>query len=136
VLVDYLQAFTPSRSSHGGTREQEVAGMMAEFARIAMPAGADVPIVILSAVKNPNSDDIDPGPPTERDLRDSGMVRFWATTIVLLHRPNQYKLDLPDKSGPCGLYVPKSRLGPTGYREIYFDSPTATFYDRESDKYP
>lgn len=129
VLADFLQALRPSREARGGTREQAVSEMMAELAAIALPGGAHVPIVILSAIRRPEGQGA-PEAPTERDLRESGMIESWATLIGLLHRPTYYQTDLEDKSGPCHVILPKSRFGPTGEVTIHFDAPTASF--RES----
>lgn len=135
VIVDYLQTFRPNRGAPGGNAEQALSDMMGELAGIALPSGADVPIIVISSIKRPSDEASDPGPPTERDLKGSSSIESWATAIVLLHRRTHYRPELPDKSGVCEVYVPKSRLGPTGYSELWFDAPTATFFDTEGDKY-
>ena len=71
--------------------------------------------------------------PTMQDLKGAGEIEQDADLIILLHRPEKYKVFVENgvsTKGIAELIVDKQRNGPTGIRRIGFDEIYGLFYSK------
>jgi replicative DNA helicase len=128
VMVDYLQLVRPDR--HETVREREVASISSGLLSLAKQLR--LPVVAAAQLRR-----IDRTPdarrPTMESLRESGAIEQDAHKVLLIHRPDWYRVEYEtDASGrtverptpdpePIDLYVDKNRNGATGHVSLTWD---------------
>lgn len=113
--IDYLQLISsPGRDSN---RVQEVSKISAAMKQLARELR--IPIIVLAQL-NRGVEFRPDAEPRLSDLRDSGSIEQDADVVVLLHRVDA-------ESGSVRAIVAKNRNGPTGWSDLIFDKPTASF---------
>ena len=68
--------------------------------------------------------------PVLSDLRESGAIEQDADVVMFIYRDEVYNPDTEEK-GIADILVRKHRNGPTGDRQLYFQSRYAKFADLE-----
>lgn len=95
AVVDYLQICQPSKRSRGQSREQEVAGMIAEFKMMARELF--IPVIVVSQmsrgfIARAKAGSKDGGSSVPRpmlsDLKDSGAIEAEADVVIFPWRPD------------------------------------------------
>lgn len=118
VVVDYLQLV--SGSSHGGTREREVAEVSRGLKLMAMEL--DIGVIALSQLNRVKAHNEEPG---LGDLRDSGAIEQDANTVVFLWGD-------PEREERIFCKVAKNRGGPIGQLVLGFNKPIQRFTEMPS----
>ncbi len=128
VIVDYLQLV---RGGKNINREQEVGGIARELKNLAV--GADIPVIALSQFAR---DKANPMPSLSR-LRDSGQIEEAADLVLLVWRPEFYRLpsielqngEVLQSNGKGHVIVAKGRSYGTTDFAVGWDCETTTFFN-------
>ncbi len=124
VIIDYLQLMQIQRKSEN--RQQEITTISRKLKETAK--GEGLPVIVLSQL-NREVEHRQNHKPQLSDLRESGSIEQDADIVILLHRPDWYhKGDEDYNKTNTGIFqVAKSRNGPTGEFELYFDEKYVSF---------
>lgn len=116
VIIDYLQLI--SSDSKNKNREQQVAEISRDAKLLAKEL--NIPVVLLSQLNRGVEAQADKTPKLS-DLRESGAIEQDADIVMLLVRPEYYKLDqieykgeMISTQGLCAINLAKNREGVTG----------------------
>jgi len=113
--IDYLQLISvPGKADN---RVQEVSKISAAMKQLARELR--IPVIVLAQL-NRGVEYRPDAEPRLSDLRDSGSIEQDADVVILLHRTDQ-------ETGSVKAIVAKNRNGPTGWADLLFDKPTASF---------
>lgn len=111
IVVDYLQLMTDSNVARE-SRQLEVASISRGLKLIAKEL--DVPVIALSQMNRSIEQRGKDPRPQLADLRESGSIEQDADMVLFLHRPEQFKHDLPEtEKNKAELILAKHRAGPT-----------------------
>jgi replicative DNA helicase len=114
IVVDYLQLMQPGRRVEN---EQAALTIVSrELANLAMEL--DVPVIAVSQL-NREVERRNPPRPMLSDLRGSGSLEQDASAVLLLYRPDYYKLGTPETEGRAEVQIAKARDGEIG--EVWLD---------------
>jgi replicative DNA helicase len=133
VVVDYLQRMTAaSLLPSSANREQEVAYCSRALADLSKEMR--VPVLELAQLNRAVERQKDKRPGLA-DLRESGQIEQDASTIVFVHREEQYLRENcpPDDRGVAELIVAKQRYGETGTAYTRFVGRWTMFADKPTD---
>lgn len=125
VMVDYIQIMqAPAKP----TREQEVSALSRGIKGLAR--SLRVPVVALSQLSRAAEDGEDPGMPQPKHLRDSGSLEQDADVVLMIHRPDYYRIRrdpeaIPDHEALIG--IGKQREGAVGVVKLHFDAQRTRF---------
>ena len=124
LIFDYLQLAHAKAES----REREISTISGTLKQIAKEL--NIPVLVLSQLNRAAETRIDKRP-SLADLRESGAIEQDADTVMLLYRPEFYKIpQMPDGSPTEGLAIveiPKNRNGATGEFRLFFKKEIALF---------
>lgn len=138
VFVDYLQLLQVESKRRGSNREQEVAQISRDLARLAIDR--DISVIALAQL-NRGLEHRQNRRPGLADLRESGQLEQDADLVMFLHRAETYGETTTDINGEtystknlAELIISKQRNGPTSTVILQFDGPHYQFrdYARES----
>lgn len=107
LIIDYLQLMGSSRRAEN--RQQEITAICASLKGLAQEL--DIPIMVLSQLSRAPESRRD-GRPRLTDLRESGSIEQDAALVMLIHRPEQFKVG--DRPGQAEIIVAKQKDGPIG----------------------
>ena len=131
LIVDYLQLMQGSSGSENRVQEMsEISRSLKGLAR-----ELNLPVLALSQLRRA-VEDRPSRRPLLSDLRESGSIEQDADVVIFIYRDDIYfsrdewERRFPEKPYPKGiadLIVSKHRHGPTGERQLYFESRTVKF---------
>lgn len=131
LIVDYLQLMQGSSSKENRVQEMsEISRSLKGLAR-----ELNLPVLALSQLRRA-VEDRPSRRPLLSDLRESGSIEQDADVVIFIYRDDIYfsrdewERRFPEKPYPKGiadLIVSKHRHGPTGERQLYFESRTVKF---------
>ena len=133
LMIDYLQLISGSKKD---SRVQEIG----EYSRGLKKIARELNIVVLAISQlSRKPEGRADHRPVMSDLRDSGDIEQDADKIIMVHRPEAYKIKVEPKGPNKGrdntnlaeVNVVKNRNGPTGDVTMTFIKKKAQFYDRE-----
>lgn len=130
IIIDYLQLMEGRTRSDN--RVQEISEISRGLKQIAKEL--NVPVLALSQL-NRSVELRQPPIPKLADLRESGSIEQDADIVMFIYREAAHKKDIEfDRKHIAEIHVAKHRNGPTGMRELYFDSQRVCFknLDRHS----
>ena len=135
IVIDYLQLMNAS-GMNPGSREQEVSLISRSLKGLAKEL--DVPIIALSQLnRGVESRTGDAKRPQLSDLRESGAIEQDADMVILIHRPEYYKIteDIDGNSllGIAEIIIAKHRNGATGDIRLRFKQHLARFQDLDDE---
>lgn len=126
VIIDYLQLMNPPKAE---SREREISMMSSSLKQIAKEL--DIPIMALAQLNR----EVEKRPdkrPFLSDLRESGSLEQDADVVLLVYRPEYYRINTwPDTNTPTEntgeIIIGKQRNGPTGNVRLVFQKEYARF---------
>jgi replicative DNA helicase len=118
LIVDYLQLVR----GDGSNRQEEIASISRGLKMVARECHVGV---LCLAQLNRQVEAREDKRPRLSDLRESGAIENDADIVMLMHRPDYYRVD--DRPGYCEVIVAKNRNGPTGSAELNFDRSLGLF---------
>ena len=121
IIVDYIGLMS---GGDGDKRTDQVGSYSRGLKALAKELGITV---IALAQLNRKSEERTDKRPILSDLRDSGEIEQDADVVVLVHRPEMYKPDVPELRGYTEVLIRKQRSGALGDVHLLFDGPTAKF---------
>lgn len=137
IVVDYIQLCETIQSSK--SREQEISQISRKLKRISVDN--NIPVIGLSQLSRETekrTGSKQQFEPQLSDLRESGSLEQDADCVLLLYRPEYYKLyedkDGNSMRGRVKVIVAKQRNGATGYVWLEFDAKHAQFINRKKDE--
>lgn len=131
VVVDHLHELYSSEKRFRGQREQEL-GYMAKLLKKTAKA-LDVPFFVPTQLnRSPNKDGV-LRRPNKNDLRGSGEIENAYDRLILLHVPKEDMRGAEQTENQARVMVEiiqdKSRNGPIGRREFWFDRPFTDYVE-------
>jgi len=128
AVIDYLQLVRSQEKF--SSREREVSAITRGLKLVAKDL--NIPIIALCQL-NRNSEGRADKRPTMSELRESGSIEQDADVVMLLYRPEYYKIETMEdgssSAGKCELINDKHRNGATGTFQLGFFASNSTFYD-------
>lgn len=124
AILDYLQLMQTRGKPEN--RQQEISEISRKLKESAKAEG--LPVVVLSQLNREVEHRVTHKPQLS-DLRDSGSIEQDADVVILLHRMDWYHKGEEgyNKTNTGTFQVAKSRNGPTGEFELYFDEKYVSF---------
>lgn len=132
IVVDYLQLAKPDKG--GLKRDAQRYQEIGEITRSLKAAAKHLqcPVLVLAQLSRKTEERPDKRPQVS-DLRESGDIENDADKVLLIHRPEHYKIERwPDGTpteNSAEIIVGKNRNGPVGSCRIGWHGPTVTFSD-------
>jgi replicative DNA helicase len=127
IIVDYLQLMHAPKAE---SREREISMISHTLKQVAKEL--NVPVVALSQLNRASESRTDKKPMLS-DLRESGSIEQDADVVMIIHRPEYYKLKECSDGTPAEniaeVIVAKQRNGPTGEVKLYYNKRLASFHD-------
>ena len=127
VVIDYWQAIRSTDGERYNNRNDELGAIAAALKAVQIESG--VAMYVLAQL-NRGPANRPGGRPVETDIRESDWLAFWASVIVLVHRPayTQHELKQDDGTEDAELIVCKNREGPVGPVEVLHRPDTGRFW--------
>ena len=126
IIVDYLQLMHAPKSE---SREREISFISQNLKQLAKEL--NIPILALAQLNRVVESRKDKKPMLS-DLRESGSIEQDADVVILIHRPEYYKIEKMDGDGRSSeglaeIIISKQRNGPTGTVILEFQKDFAKF---------
>lgn len=132
LVVDYLQLMQGPKNTE--SRQQEISIISRSLKNLAKEL--NIPVIAISQLSRKAEDRIDKRPQLA-DLRESGSIEQDADMVILVYRPEFYKImeykergKMPTE-GTAEIIIAKNRNGPTGDLLLAFVKDFAKFGDLE-----
>ena len=120
VVIDYIQLMKNSNFQFGN-RVQELSQITRSLKEVAREF--NIPIIGLSQLSR-NLENRPDKRPILSDLRDSGSIEQDADLVLMLHKKNQFEVDVEG----IELIIAKHRNGPTGNIQLKFNKRQMRFF--------
>ena len=127
VIIDYLQLMSGSGARRSDSRQQEVSDISRSLKALAREL--ECPVVSLSQLSRAVEQRPDKRPMLS-DLRESGAIEQDADLVMFLYRDEYYNPD-SEKKGEAEVIIAKQRNGPIGTVNLYWQSQTTRFVNKE-----
>ena len=121
IIVDYIGLM----SGGDGDKRTDQAGSYSRGLK-ALAKELGITVIALAQLNRKSEDRVDKHPMLS-DLRDSGEIEQDADVVMLVHRPEMHKPDVPELRGYTEVLIRKQRSGALGDVHLLFDGPTAKF---------
>ncbi len=136
IMIDYLQLMNASGMSFN-SRQEEVSTISRSLKGLAKEL--NIPIIALSQLnRGVESRENDGKRPQLSDLRESGAIEQDADMVLLIHRPEYYKIysdkDGNDLRGLAEIIIAKHRNGAVGDVRLRFKGKYARFQNLDEDE--
>lgn len=127
VVIDYLQLMSGGGTRRSDSRQQEVSDISRALKALAREL--ECPVVSLSQLSRAVESRPDKRPMLS-DLRESGAIEQDADLVMFLYRDEYYNPD-SEKKGEAEVIIAKQRNGPIGTVNLYWQSQTTRFVNKE-----
>lgn len=131
IYIDQLNWITPPKS---GNRDAEVGAITRGLKQLAIQL--DIAVVLLHQLGRDTEKRGGDKRPKLHDLRDSGNVEQDAQLVILLYRPEYYKIAEDENGSTLGIVeaiIAKNSNGPIDIARLKFDAPTASVWPLETE---
>ncbi|MCH4147523.1 MAG: replicative DNA helicase [Prevotella sp.] len=138
IMIDYLQLMNAS-GTHFGNRQEEVSTISRSLKGLAKEL--NIPILALSQLNRTveNREGPEGKRPQLSDLRESGAIEQDADMVILVHRPEYYKIyddgNGHDVRGMAQIIIAKHRKGATGDVLLSFKGEFTRFANPEEGQF-
>lgn len=119
IVIDYLQLL---HCKYGENKQTEIAEISRNLRELSKEL--NVPVIVLSQLSR-RVEERNNKMPLMSDLRDSGSIEQDADVVMLLNRPDYYKVD--DRPNEIDVIVAKNRYGRCKTVSMFFDKDTMRF---------
>lgn len=131
VVVDHLHELYSSSNKFRGQREQELAFIAKELKKTAVRL--NLPFFVPAQLNRSPTKDGDRRRPSKHDLRGSGEIEAAFDRLLLIHLPKEDMRGAEQTDNQSRVMVEviqdKSRNGPIGRREFWFDRPFTDYVE-------
>ena len=138
IMIDYLQLMN-ANGARFGNRQEEVSMISRSLKGLAKEL--DIPILALSQLNRTveNREGVEGKRPQLSDLRESGAIEQDADMVLLVHRPEYYKIYEDEKGrdlrGMAQIIIAKHRKGATGDVLLNFKGEFTRFANPEEGQF-
>ena len=132
IMIDYLQLMNAAGTKYSN-RQEEVSTISRSLKSLAKEL--NIPIMALAQLNRDvaNREGLEGKRPQLSDLRESGAIEQDADMVILVHRPEYYRLDKDehgnDTKGKAQIIFAKHRKGATGDVTVKFQGEFTRFED-------